>query len=72
MIQETVLYDELEQVFNHFPKYRLASKEGPCSMGVRKYTYMNLDSKYISDPYKNNALSLSRSPISYQDQSCEH
>jgi hypothetical protein len=33
MIQETVLYDELEQVFYHFVKYRLASQEGLCSMG---------------------------------------
>jgi hypothetical protein len=33
MIQETVLYDELEQVFYHFPKYRLASQEELCSMG---------------------------------------
>ena len=33
MIQETVLYDELEQVFYHFAKYRFASQEGLWSMG---------------------------------------
>jgi hypothetical protein len=32
MIQETVFYDELEQVFHHSPKYRLASQEELCSM----------------------------------------
>jgi hypothetical protein len=32
MIQETVIFYELEQVFYHSPKYRLVSQEGLCSM----------------------------------------